>query len=115
MIPLSFRFFIQTDTVVLPIESVSSLDLVNENAYHMLVLGLCAMMSDTYYIRSNRESGIGRFDIQLMPKDLNVPGMIIELKQGKRCSMEELKKLAEAAILQIQEKQYDTEMAACGV
>lgn len=94
------------------LESVSNFDLVNENAYHMLLLGLCAIMSDQYYLTSNRESGEGRFDIQLMPKVPSVPGIIIELKHEKKASEDALRSLAETALQQILERQYATDMLA---
>ena len=49
-------------------QSVSYYDTAGENFYHGLVLGLCAMLDNRYYITSNRESGKGRYDIQLLPK-----------------------------------------------
>lgn len=97
------------------IESVSFFDTAKENFYHGLVLGLCAMFSDIYYVRSNRESGIGRFDIQLMPKQKNRPGFIFELKAEKDKSSAELVQLAKTALKQIEEKKYDTEMVTQGI
>ena len=97
------------------IESVSSFDTAKENFYHGLVLGLCAMFSDSYYVLSNRESGIGRFDIQLMPKQKNRPGFIFELKAEKDKSSAELVQLAKTALKQIEEKKYDTEMVTQGI
>lgn len=96
-------------------ESVSTFDTAKEIFYHGLVLGLCAMMSDRYHVTSNRESGKGRYDIQLMPKDINRPGVLIELKAEKDCSEEKLKALSQAALQQIHDKQYATEMTAKGV
>mgnify|MGYP006079597995 FL=1 len=78
------------------------------------MLGLCALLGGSY-TTSNRESGDGRYDIQLMPKNELLPGIIIELKAGKNCSADELKKLSEIAIEQIETKKYDTEMTAKGV
>ena len=60
-----------------------------------------------YHINSNRESGDGRYDIQLMPKNDILPGIIIELKADKNCSESELKKLAATALKQIEDKKYD--------
>lgn len=97
------------------LQSVSCYDIPNENSYHMLLLGLCAIMSDKYHIDSNRESGEGRFDIQLMPKDLSVPGFLIEVKAEKECSGDDLVNLAHIALNQINERKYDTEMKARGV
>lgn len=97
------------------LESVSSYDIPNENAYHMLLLGLCAIMSDKYSITSNRESGKGRFDIQLMPRILSLPGFLIEVKAEKGCSDERLRGLSLAALEQMSDREYDTEMRAAGV
>ena len=94
------------------LESVSNFDLVNENSYHMMLIGLCAIMCDKYYLTSNREAGTGRFDIQLMPKNPADPGIIMELKHKKDTSGEALRSLANTALEQINKKQYDSEMKA---
>ena len=64
---------------------------------------------------SNRESGEGRFDIQLMPKNSSRPGVLIELKSKKDLSKEHLETLAQKALNQINEKRYDTEMITHGI
>lgn len=97
------------------IQSVSYNDTANEIFYHGLVLGLCAMFDNRYYVTSNRESGEGRFDIQLMPKVHRLPGILIELKAGKGCSEVELDALSKEALKQINERRYYTEMNAHGV
>ena len=61
---------------------------------HGLLLGLTAMMDNRYLVRSNRESGEGRYDLALEPKDADLPGIVIELKAEKGASAEELKALA---------------------
>ena len=81
----------------------------------MLLLGLCAVLSDQYYVTSNRESGDGRFDIQLKPKDPAMPGVLIEVKAAKDQSREELVLLAEKALHQIMEQKNDTELISSGV
>lgn len=96
-------------------ESVSYLDLTNENAYHMLLLGLCAIMSDKYQITSNRESGLGRFDIQLLPKVQRIPGVLIEVKAKKNCAAKELTELSKTALKQIGDRKYDTDMISKGI
>lgn len=96
------------------LESVSFYDTPSENSYHMLLLGLCAVLSDQYYVTSNRESGEGRFDIQLKPKDPAMPGVLIEVKAAKDQSNKELRLLAEKALRQIIEQKYDTELATSG-
>lgn len=95
-------------------QSASSFDVAGENFYHGLMLGLCAMFNEAY-LTSNRESGDGRYDIQLMPKRDNLPGILIELKAAKYIGQDELKRLSEAALKQIDDKQYDTEMLTKGV
>lgn len=96
------------------IQSVSSFDTVGENFYHGLMLGICALFGN-FYVTSNRESGEGRYDIQLAPKAEYLPGIIIELKAEKNCTDKELKALAETALKQINDKKYDTELKAKGI
>ena len=96
------------------VQSVSSFDTAGENFYHGFMLGLCALLSG-YYTTSNRESGKGRYDIQLMPEDKSMPGILIELKAEKHCTKETLKNLADKALQQIEDKKYDTELREKGV
>ena len=65
-------------------------------------------------MRSNRESGLGRFDIQLCPLDKDLSGLIFELKASKKGS-ESLDRLAADAVRQIDEKRYETDMRAAGI
>ncbi len=95
-------------------QSVSSFDAAGENFYHGFMLGLCALLGGSF-ISSNKESGDGRYDIQLKPVKKNLPGIIIELKAEKNCSGEQLKKLSETALQQIIDKKYDTEMTNEGI
>ena len=81
----------------------------------MVILGLCAMMDNRYYIKSNGESGEGRYDIQMTPKTTKLPGILIELKAGKNLSAEQLKRLSEEALNQIEERRYDAELSARGI
>lgn len=97
------------------LQSVSSFDASHEDFYHGLLLGLCAMMDSRYYITSNRESGEGRFDIQLMPKADNLPGILIEVKWTNNVVSQALQELARSAIRQINEKHYETELRTHGV
>ena len=106
---------LQTQLRKLLLQSVSYNDTTDEIFYHGLVLGLCAMLDNRYYVRSNRESGEGRFDIQLMPRNDKLPGILIELKAGKGCSESALERLAQTALEQIDDRHYDTEMTAHGV
>lgn len=95
-------------------QSVSSFDTAGENFYHGFMLGLCALLSG-FFITSNRESGNGRYDIQLKPMKKNLPGILIELKAEKNCTQEQLKKLSETALQQMIDKKYDAEMLTEGV
>lgn len=95
-------------------QSVSSFDTAGENFYHGFMLGLCALLGGSY-VTSNRESGDGRYDIQLKPARKGLPGILIELKAEKNCSEEKLKKLSEMALHQINDKGYDTELLSAGV
>ena len=92
------------------IKSISFYDAGAEGFYHGLVLGLVALMDNQYKIRSNRESGDGRYDISMLPRENKYPGMIMELKWGKDLSDEELDTLSAEALNQINENAYDTEM-----
>ena len=96
-------------------QSASSYDTVGENFYHGLVLGLCAALDNRYYITSNRESGEGRYDICLCPRDCKMPGVLIELKASKDCSDDDLKKLSQKALEQIEVKKYETELTMKGI
>lgn len=96
------------------IGSVSAFDVAGENFYHGFMLGLCALLGGSF-VSSNRESGDGRYDIQLKPTKKNLPGILIELKTEKNCTTEQLKKLSEKALKQIIDKKYDTELVAAGV
>lgn len=96
-------------------QTISYNDAAKETFYHGLVLGLCAMLDNRYRITSNRESGTGRFDIQMQPLMEKLPGVLIELKAEKDCSEERLEALAQAALEQINSKEYDLEMETSGV
>lgn len=105
---------LKTQIQTLLMESVSSFDTAGENFYHGFMLGLCALLGG-FFVTSNRESGEGRYDIQLKPVKKGLPGIIIELKAEKNGTEESLKQLSETALKQIQEKQYDTELRTAGV
>lgn len=97
------------------LKTISYYDNLKENYYHGLMLGLLAIGESNYDIRSNRESGLGRYDIQLIPKKSALPGIIIEVKAADKDAGVELSKLAQTALKQIDEKKYDTELCAQGV
>lgn len=95
--------------------SISFYDTGIESFYHGLILGLVSIMDNNYRIRSNRESGDGRYDICMIPRINKYPGIIIELKSEKNLSMEALNALSGKALKQVEEKAYDNELKQEGV
>ena len=96
------------------LETISVFDTGSEAFYQGLMIGLCAILNNRYTVRSNRESGLGRFDIQLWPMDTGIPGFIFELKASKKRS-ESLETLALEALQQIDGMRYEHEMRSGGV
>lgn len=96
------------------LKSISSMDGVNEGFYHGMMLGLCAVLGNRYRVRSNRESGLGRFDIQLTPLVNGIPGFLFEFKHTNDAHVD-LASLAEKALQQIDEKKYDTDLRDAGI
>lgn len=97
------------------IKAVSFYDAGTEGFYHGLVLGLIAMMDKHYKIKSNRESGYGRYDISLFPRKPKMTGIIMELKYEKNLDERELDKLADTALKQIEDNEYVIEMKDEGI
>ena len=96
------------------INSISVFDGTNESFYHGMMLGLCAVLSNKYRIKSNSESGYGRFDVSLIPNSRSNPGFIFEFKHAKSDS-DNLDSLADEALNQIEEKKYDAELKSLGI
>ena len=96
------------------LESIASIDGANEGFYHGMMLGLCAVMSNRYQVKSNRESGLGRFDVALIPDNKTLPGFIYEFKFTNDDKVD-LNALADEALRQINDKAYDTELIAAGI
>ncbi len=103
--------------------SLSFHDLTEEKDYHNVFLGLVYIATDNYSIKSNRESGEGRYDIAMFPKKKNLPGIIFELKncdEGKPVKADKSKleslltKSAEEALKQIESNAYLTELKEAG-
>ena len=96
------------------IQTISVYDTGSEAFYQGLMLGLCAILNNRYQVKSNRESGLGRFDIQLYPLTEDLPGFIFELKYTKE-ETDDLERFADEALAQIDEKKYDVEMVESGI
>jgi hypothetical protein len=77
-------------------------------------LGMFVSLKDTYYVKSNRESEIGRYDIMLEPKDKNANSFIIEFKVHKKDNEKDIADTIENAKKQIEEKQYETDLRERG-
>lgn len=84
-------------------------DLKDENSYHMMLLGMCAWLSNEYEVISNREVGKGRCDIILKSKKSQI-SYILEFKYTNDSSVD-LKQLAKSAIDQINSRRYDSELS----
>lgn len=86
-----------------------------EKSYHLFILGLLVLLSDIYEVKSNRESGLGRYDIMLIPRKPNKPGIIIEFKKIYEYRPETLEEAADKALQQIKEKNYAAELKSRGI
>lgn len=96
-------------------KSISFYDGGAEGFYHGLMLGLIALMDNQYKIKSNRESGDGRYDVCLIPREKRYPGIILELKWEKGLGEAALDSLADEALVQIEALRYDSEMKEDGI
>lgn len=96
------------------LKSISTMDGANEAFYHGMMFGLCAVLGSQYKVRSNRESGLGRFDVELLPMMKEMPGFIFEFKHTKDINVD-LDSLANSALRQIDNMKYDTELKDFGV
>ena len=78
-----------------------------ENFYHAFVLGMLVGLKDSYYVNSNRESGYGRYDIMLEPKDKNGNSFIMEFKVYREEKEKDINDTIESAKKQIEERKYE--------
>ena len=86
-----------------------------ERFYHGFVLGLMAEQTENYILRSNRESGFGRYDVMMIPKREELPGIIMEFKVRSSRKERTLEETVKAALTQIEENNYDEELLTLGV
>lgn len=83
--------------------------------YHALVLGMLASLSQTHEVRSNRESGYGRYDVMFIPKNRTKPGIVLEFKAVDSYEKETLELAARHALEQIENNKYEAELRALGL
>ena len=87
-----------------------------ERFYHGFVLGLLVDLAGDYTVTSNRESGFGRYDVMIEPKDIKKnPAFILEFKVYDRDDETTLEDTVDAALAQIEEKQYEANLIAKGI
>jgi hypothetical protein len=84
-----------------------------ESFYHALVLGMLIALQDTHFVQSNRESGYGRYDVMIIPKDKSKLGIVLEFKSVKTKAA--LSEGVNIALQQIQDKQYRQALQSQGV
>ncbi|OHE77900.1 MAG: hypothetical protein A3F67_09225 [Verrucomicrobia bacterium RIFCSPHIGHO2_12_FULL_41_10] len=87
----------------------------SEKIYHAFVLGMLVGLKGKYDIKSNRESGFGRYDVMLLPKNSLDLGIIMEFKKSEENEGKNLEKVAKSAIKQIEKKRYEQELFDRGV
>ena len=103
------------------LENIASThDVANETFYHGLVIGFLATLNDyeikNYEIKSNRESGQGRYDIAVIPRDPQVLGLLFELKSVEKTTTDaKLAKQVQKALQQIDDKNYVAEFRQRGI
>ena len=86
-----------------------------ERFYHGFVLGLIVELSDRYEVKSNRESGFGRYDVMIIPLDKSEKAIVLEFKVHENDEEKTLEETVSSALAQIEEKKYDTELINAGV
>lgn len=86
-----------------------------ERFYHGFVLGLLVSLRDEYQLKSNRESGYGRYDVMLIPKSREKDAIVMEFKVYDEDEEKGLSETVAAALKQIDEKNYDAELLSLGM
>ena len=109
---LKFNYFEKYLQNIL-LKSTSYNDTKNEDFYHGLVLGMMFYLDNHYYVKSNEESGLGRYDLMIEPRNKNNRGFILEFKVTK--DENSLEKVSKEAVEQIIEKKYDVALKDRGI
>ncbi|OOM73830.1 hypothetical protein CLOBL_45600 [Clostridium sp. BL-8] len=86
-----------------------------ERVYHAFVLGMLVSLSENYEVKSNKESGYGRYDVMIIPKDILKLGIIIEFKKINELSKETIDMAAQEALKQIEKNKYEQELISKGI
>ncbi|MDD7177883.1 MAG: AAA family ATPase [bacterium] len=106
---MTLLMFSSFDTGTIPSKSQP------ERFYHGFVLGLMVDLTDRYVVTSNQESGFGRYDVMLEPKDKDDDAMILEFKVFNPRREASLEDTVQSALAQIEEKQYEAALRARGI
>ena len=86
-----------------------------EKVYHAFVLGMLISLSNTHEVKSNKESGYGRYDVMIIPKDISKVGIIIEFKKINTLSKESIEEGTLKALKQIEDMKYSEELINKGI
>jgi len=82
----------------------------SEKVYHAFVTGLLVWLGGDYELKSNRESGYGRYDLMIIPKNKAQIGYVIEFKKVSTYEHETVESAIANALAQIEAKGYETEL-----
>jgi hypothetical protein len=88
-----------------------------ERVYQAFVLGMLVNLSEDYYVKSNRESGLGRYDVALIPREIEKgqKGIIFEFKKVNPVTKETIEETLAIAVQQMDRKKYDVELIDAGL
>lgn len=86
-----------------------------EKVYHAFVLGMIVSLNNEYEVKSNKESGYGRYDVMLIPRDSSKLGIIIEFKKIDDFMKKSIETGIQEALKQIEENKYEAELIDRGV
>ena len=95
------------------LKSTSYMDGKNENFYHGLFLGMSFYLDNKYLLKSNREAGLGRYDVLIEPINKKERAFILEFKVTD--SEKNLEKFSKEALEQIINKKYNIELIKKGI